>query len=98
MARMSKKQQSITSLPLSPDEDRRARVLRYVIAMSVRLVCVVLVFFVEGWWQLAAIIGAIVLPYFAVVVANVKMQRGGRAEAPGEYGTLVPLAPRSRAE
>lgn len=95
---MSKKQQSITSLPLSPDEERHGRVVRYVLAMSVRLICVVLLFFVQGWWQFAAIIGAIVLPYFAVVVANVKMQRGGGAEAPGEYGTLVPLAPRDRTE
>lgn len=95
---MSKKQQTITSLPLSPDEERHGRVVRYVVAMSVRLICVVLVFFLQGGWQFVAIAGAIVLPYFAVVVANVKMQRGGRAEAPGEYGTLVPLAPRDRTE
>ena len=95
---MSKKQQSITSLPLSPDEERHGRVVRYVVAMSVRLVCVVLVFFVQGWWQLVVIIAAVVLPYFAVVIANVKMHQGGTVEAPGEYGTLVPVAPRDRAE
>jgi Flp pilus assembly protein TadB len=72
---MSKNQQTITSLPLSPDEERRARVLRYSVAMGVRVVCVVLAIVTHGWLQLVAIIGAVVLPYFAVVVANVAVRR-----------------------
>ena len=74
---MSKKQQSITALPLSPDEERHGRVLRYSIAMGVRVVCVVLALVLHGWVQLIAIIGAIVLPYFAVVVANVAVRKTG---------------------
>lgn len=74
---MSKKQQSITSLPPSPDEERRGRVLRYSVAMGVRVVCVILAFALHGWIQVAAIIGAIVLPYFAVVLANVAVRRAG---------------------
>jgi hypothetical protein len=72
---MSKTQQTITSLPLSPDEERRARVLRYSVAMGVRIVCVVLAILTHGWVQLVAIIGAVVLPYFAVVVANVAVRK-----------------------
>lgn len=72
---MSKKQQSITSLPPSPDEERHGRMIRYTIAMCVRVVCIILAFFLTGWLQVAAIIGAIALPYFAVVIANVKMRQ-----------------------
>lgn len=95
---MSKQQQSITSLPLSPDEERHQRVVRYLIAMGIRMVCVVLVFFVHGWWQLVVVIAAVVLPYFAVVIANVKMNRGGSVQRPGEYAALVPLPPEDRAK
>ena len=87
---MSKKQQSITALPPSPDEERRGRVIRYSIAMSVRVLCVILAIVLTGWLQLIAVIGAIVLPYFAVVIANVKMR-----EDTGEVlrpGAIVPVA------
>jgi hypothetical protein len=72
---MSKKQQSITSLPPSPDEERHGRMIRYSIAMGVRVLCIILAFVFTGWPQIAAIIGTIVLPYFAVVIANVKMRQ-----------------------
>jgi hypothetical protein len=93
---MSKKQQSITSLPPSPDEERRGRVIRYSIAMSVRVLCVILAFFLHGWLQIVAILGAITLPYFAVVIANVKMrQRGAPVVRPG---AILPLEPRDQSE
>ena len=66
------KQQSITSLPPSPEEERRARMIKYSIAMGIRMVCIVLMLFVQGWWLLLCAIGAIALPYFAVIVANVQ--------------------------
>ena len=72
---MSKKQQSITSLPPSPDEERHGRMIRYAIAMIVRVICILLAFVLTGWFQVAAIVGAIALPYFAVVIANVKMRQ-----------------------
>ena len=65
-----KSEQSITSLPASPDEDRKRRMIQYTIAMSIRMVCVILCFFAQGWWLLAPALGAIILPYFAVVLAN----------------------------
>lgn len=45
--------------------------IKYSIAMGIRMVCIVLMLFVQGWWLLVCAAGAILLPYFAVVVANV---------------------------
>lgn len=66
----AKAPQSITSLPASPEDDRRRRMKQYTIAMSVRMVCVICCFFAQGWWLLLPVLGAIILPYFAVVAAN----------------------------
>jgi len=65
------KQQSITSLPRSPEDDRRARMIKYSITMGIRLVCIIVCFLVPGYWVIIPAIGAIVLPYIAVVLANV---------------------------
>jgi hypothetical protein len=65
------KQQSITSLPLSPEAERRNRMIKYSIAMGIRVVCIVMMLFAQGWWLLVCAAGAITLPYFAVVIANV---------------------------
>jgi len=88
---MKKPQQSVTSLPPSPDEEQRKRVIKYTVAMSVRLVCVVLFFFVHGWWLILVVVAAVVLPYFAVVVANTASSAGaGKVVRPG---SIVPLHP-----
>ena len=42
------KRQSATSLELSPDEERRVRMRKYTIAMSVRMVCIVAGVFTTG--------------------------------------------------
>ena len=41
---------SITSLPLSPDEERRHRMIKYSVAMGVRVLCLILAVIVPGWW------------------------------------------------
>jgi hypothetical protein len=64
------KQQSITSLPRSPHDDRRSRMIQYTVAMSIRTVCIVLCLVVPDWWRLIPAVGAILLPYVAVVLAN----------------------------
>ena len=85
-----KQPQSITTLPPSPDEERNSRIVRYLIAMCLRVVCIILCFFVQGWWLLLPIIGAVVLPYFAMIVANVGSGRqGGEVIRPG---SVVPVA------
>ena len=78
-----KQPQSITSLPESPELERRRRMNRYFIAMAVRVVCIVLCFFLHGWWLVLPIVGAVVLPYVAVVLANVGSGSGASVERPG---------------
>lgn len=62
--------QSATTLQLSPEEDRHARMIKYTVAMSTRTVCFVLAIFVPGIGHVIFGVAAMVLPYFAVVVAN----------------------------
>ena len=40
-------QQTITSLAESPQDDRRRRTIQYSVAMSIRLLCVILCFFAD---------------------------------------------------
>lgn len=65
--------QSATSIPRAPRDDAHARMTKYFVMMSVRVACFVLMVVITpyGWytWLLAA--GAVVLPYVAVVIANV---------------------------
>ncbi|WP_165064693.1 DUF3099 domain-containing protein [Marisediminicola senii] len=84
---------SITALPRSPQDDRHDRMIKYLIAMAVRLVCIAMCFFVTGWWLAVFAIAAIVLPYFAVILANVGHQVEGQVERPG---SIVPLQQRER--
>jgi len=76
--------QSVTSLVDSPSADRRRRMIRYSVAMGIRMVCIVLMLFVQGWLLLICAIGAIFLPYFAVILANaVTPPRTQAVEGPG---------------
>jgi len=75
---------AITSLPESPDDDRRDRMIKYSVAMGVRMVCIAACFLVPGWWILIPAAGAVILPYVAVVAANtVSSPRGSDVERPG---------------
>lgn len=78
-------QQSLTSLPPSPDDERRVRMIKYLIVMAIRIVCLIAVFFVLQWWWLAVLcaLGAVFLPYIAVVIANQTLSQGGSVERPG---------------
>jgi hypothetical protein len=79
-----KQQQSITSLPPSPDADRHSRMLKYGIMMGIRVICLFVVFLVHGWWIVIPALGAVFLPYFAVVIANVGSSRyEAEVERPG---------------
>lgn len=64
------KRQSATALEASPDEERRSRLIKYTVAMSVRMVCIVLGVVTQGWLMWVFFALAIFLPYFAVIIAN----------------------------
>jgi hypothetical protein len=61
---------TVTSAPTSSTDDQDKRVKRYLTMMGIRVACFGLVFVTSGWMRWAAIIGAVAIPYFAVVVAN----------------------------
>ena len=90
-----KQQHSITTLPPSPEAERRSRMIKYTVMMSIRVVCIVCLLFAQGWWLAFFAVGAIVLPYIAVVVANVTTtRRGEEVVRPG----ILPIAPPTPAE
>lgn len=66
--------------PLATDLARRSH--RYLLQMSIRVVCFLGAVLVDHWtrWLLAA--AAVVLPYVAVVLANAGRSRG---ERPGTF-------------
>lgn len=67
---------------------------KYLIAMGIRLVCLVLVFVVPGWWTVLPILGAVVLPYVAMIVANVgSPAESGTVERPGGLEVYRPTTP-----
>jgi len=70
------KTQSVTSLGEAPEIERKRRMIRYTVAMTVRVLCLVLGMVAQGWLMWVLFAGAIFLPYFAVVLAN--------AQAPDE--------------
>ncbi len=63
---------------VSPEQERKQRMLRYTLAMSIRVVCLILAMVVQGWLMWVFFAGAILLPYFAVVLANA--QGNGQAK------------------
>ena len=80
------KRQSATSLELSPDEERKQRMIRYSIAMSIRTLCIILGVVTQGFWMWFFFAGAIFLPYFAVVLANAQ----GPSRSRGQSGVIAP--------
>jgi hypothetical protein len=84
---------TITSLPPSPDQDRHRRMINYSLAMGIRLVCFVACFFVHGWWIFVPAAAVVVLPYIAVVLANVGHEGlRGTVERPGTVDIYRPPA------
>jgi hypothetical protein len=64
--------------------------IRYGLTMGIRVVCIILCMVVDGWWLLVFAIGAVLLPYVAVVVANNSIRRTLPVVRPG---AIVPVTP-----
>lgn len=77
------KKATITTLGMSPEQERHHRVVKYTVAMVIRVICILLMLFSRGWWLLVFALGAIVLPYFAVVIANTPLRTRDDVERPG---------------
>ncbi len=74
----------ITDARESHTAERDVRIRKYTITMTIRVICFILAFLATGWLRWALLIGAVFLPYVAVVIAN-----GGadlsRREPPAEF-------------
>ena len=84
---------SVTSAPQSLQDDQSYRMRRYLLSMGTRTVCFLLavLFLAVLHWTIAGwvmVVGAVLLPYVAVVMANVSRSRFSSA--------LGPLPPPSR--
>ncbi len=60
----------ITSAPRSLSADQSGRQRRYFFSMMIRTVCFILTVILPSPYRWIALFGAVVLPYFAVVIAN----------------------------
>lgn len=76
---------NVTSAPTSTTDDQDKRIKRYLTMMAIRVALFGLVFVTSGWVRWAAVIGAVVIPYIAVVIAN--------AVAPRQPGDLQAVTP-----
>ena len=83
---------SITDAASAHSEEMRARMIKYAVAMGIRMVCLILVFVVDGWFKVVPIAGAVFLPWIAVVIAN----GSDKAEIHSDY--LLDSAPLAELE
>lgn len=67
----------VTSVGVNPTEDRAHRMKMYLTAMIIRVACVVSLFWVQGWWVLLVGLGAVILPYVAVLLGNAVANTNG---------------------
>ncbi len=62
--------QSITSVQSGLTADQSARQRRYFISMMIRTICFILTVVLPSPYRWIALIGAVTLPYIAVIAAN----------------------------
>ncbi|MCC9196641.1 DUF3099 domain-containing protein [Arthrobacter sp. zg-Y820] len=60
----------ITDARTAHTDEMHARMIKYSVSMGIRIVCLGLMFVVHGWLLWVVIAAAVVLPYFAVIIAN----------------------------
>ena len=65
----------ITTAPTSHHDDIDRRRRRYLISMAIRTVCFVGAVIADGWLRWVLVVAAFILPYVAVVMANIASPR-----------------------
>lgn len=73
---MNQKPISITSAQTAQSEELPGRTKRYLISMGIRTACFIGAVLTPSPYRWFLIVGAVFLPYFAVVVANAGRERG----------------------
>ena len=86
---------SITDAAAAHSDEMRQRMIKYAVAMGIRMVCLVLIFVVDGWFKLIPVLGAVFLPWVAVVIANGSDKAEIHSDSLLDYAPLAELdAPR----
>ena len=68
---------NITGAQTGMSKDQKSRQRVYLFSMGLRTACFIGGFFASGPLRWILIVGAVGLPYFAVVIANAGRERGG---------------------
>ncbi|HET7398079.1 MAG TPA: DUF3099 domain-containing protein [Intrasporangium sp.] len=76
---------TVTSARSSTTDNQAERMRRYLTMMGIRVGCFALLFVTSGWMRWVCVVGAVALPYFAVVIAN--------AVRPPQQGRVEPVTP-----
>ena len=71
---------SITGAQAPLSADQRARTRRYLISMAIRTVCFIGAIIASGLLRWALVVGAVLLPYVAVIMANAGRKRSERPQ------------------
>ncbi|MDN5789321.1 MAG: DUF3099 domain-containing protein [Micrococcales bacterium] len=79
---------TVTSARSSTAAHKRHREVQYLTMMGIRVICFGLLFVTSGWMRWVCILAAVLLPYFAVVLAN--------AVRPGQPGVMTPVDDRTK--
>jgi hypothetical protein len=87
---------SITDAATAHSEDMHRRMMKYALAMGIRMVCLILIFVVDGWFKLVMVAGAVFLPWIAVVIANGSDKAEVHSDSLLEYAPLAELESPSR--
>lgn len=92
---MTSRVQSVTTAHAGRSADLSTRQRRYLWMMGIRVACLPLALVVEGWARWVFILGAVALPYFAVVVANAVSRPRAGVLTPVSVDTTRALPPGS---
>ncbi|WP_425861301.1 DUF3099 domain-containing protein [Arthrobacter sp. TWP1-1] len=61
---------TITNATPAHSDEMRQRMIKYAVTMGIRMVCLAAIFLFDGWYRLIPVVGAVLLPWVAVVIAN----------------------------
>lgn len=76
-------------------DDQHSRVVKYLVSMSIRMVCLILALVTPSPWLWFFVAGAVVLPYVAVVIANAGVEQRPKPfeGVPGDAPRQLPPPP-----
>ena len=67
---------SITNAPVAQSDELPGRAKRYLLSMIIRTICFLGAVIASNPWRWFLILGAVLLPYLAVIIANAGRENG----------------------